>query len=86
MTTTGALSQLLEPLSQALTPEAARCISDFRIPPPVQARIDELAELCNEGLLTDAERAEYASFVDGVMLINVLQSKVRRAISSYAGA
>lgn len=79
--TATALDRLLDPLSRTLNAEAARAIIGLRIEPTVQARIDELADHCNEGLLTDAERAEYEGFVAGVGLVNVLRAKARRALS-----
>jgi hypothetical protein len=82
MATPSALNRLLEPLSQALTPEAARCLADFRIDPALQARIDELADRCNEGLLTEAERSEYEDLVDGISLISILKSKAHRVLSN----
>jgi hypothetical protein len=85
MSTTTALDQLLEPLSRLLNVEAAQKIAEFRIDPAAQARIDELADRCNEGLLTEAERAEYADFVEGIGLINVIKSKARRSQASRPG-
>jgi len=55
------LAQLLEPLEECMTPELARKIADLRTAPEFQARIDELADKCNEGDLTPEERAEYES-------------------------
>ncbi len=84
MPTETALHQLLEPLSQSLNIEAARAIVGLRIDPAVQARIDALADRCNEGLLTGAERAEYEGFVEGVGLVNVLRAKARRVLSGQS--
>jgi hypothetical protein len=84
MVTASALSRLLDPLSQTLTPEAARCLADFRVDPALQAQLDELADRCNEGLLTEAERAEYEDLVDGIALISILKSKAQRALSNLA--
>jgi hypothetical protein len=81
-TTVTALHQLLEPLSRSLNVEAARAIVGLRIDPSVQARIDELADRCSEGLLTEAERGEYEGFVEGVGLVNVLRAKARHALSA----
>ena len=53
--TTTALNQLLEPLSRTLGVEAARSLSGLQIDPEIQARIEELADLCNDGLLTEAQ-------------------------------
>ena len=82
--TTTALHQLLEPLSRSLNVEAARAIVGLHIDPTVQARIDELADRCNEGLLTEAERAEYEGFVEGVGLVNVLRAKARRVLAHHS--
>jgi hypothetical protein len=79
--TTFALNQLLDPLSHSLGDEAAQQILALRIAPEVQARIDALADPCNEGLLTDAERAEYMGYVDGISLINILKAKVQRVLA-----
>jgi len=79
--TTSALNQMLDPLSRSLSHEAAEQILALHIEPEVQSRIDVLADRCNEGLLTDAERAEYKGSVDGISLINILKAKVRRVLS-----
>ena len=42
-----------------------------------KARMAELAEKCNEGLLTPTEQAEYESYVHAVDMISVLQAKAR---------
>jgi hypothetical protein len=85
MTTTGVLNKMLEPLGDSLNLEAARCLADLRIDATVQARIAELADRANEGLLTDAERVEYKSYVDGVGLINILRSKARQVLANSPG-
>jgi hypothetical protein len=76
-----ALNRLLEPLGQTLSEDAARQILSHRIDPAIQARIEELADRCNEGLLTEAERIEYEGFVEGIGLINVLKATARRVLS-----
>jgi hypothetical protein len=80
--TSSALNQLLEPLSRSLGSEAARQILAFRIDPAVQARIDDLADRCNEGALTASERTEYEGYVEGISLINILKAKARRVLSA----
>lgn len=81
ISTTTALDRLLAPLGDALNVEAARRIADLRIDEVTQARIEDLAGRNTEGRLTDEERAEYASYVDGLGLINVLKSKARRRLA-----
>jgi hypothetical protein len=80
--TTSALNQLLDPLSRSLGIEAATQILAFRIDPDVQARIDALADRCNEGALSAPERSEYEGYVEGISLINILKAKARRVLSA----
>jgi hypothetical protein len=82
--TTSALNRLLEPLSRSLGSEAARQILALSIDPDVQARIDDLADLCNEGALTAPDRTEYEGYVEGISLINILKAKARRVLSAQA--
>jgi hypothetical protein len=71
------LDRLLDPVAECLTPEVARALVNLRAQPDVQARIDELAEKCNEGELNPDERAEYQAVVDAIDLISILQTKAR---------
>ena len=75
------LDRLLDPLARALTPDAARALLDLRADPDVQAHIADLAEKCNEGLLTPEERQEYQSYVQGINLITLLQARARLLLS-----
>ena len=84
--TTTALNQLLEPLSRTLGFEAARSISGLRIDPAIQARIEELADRCNEGLLTEAERVEYSGYVEGAEILALIKSKAHRYLEGHAGS
>ena len=83
---TTALNQLLEPLSHTLGAEAARSIAGLQIEPAVQSRIEELAGLCNEGLLTEAERAEYSGYVEGAEILALIKSKARRYLATHAAS
>jgi len=53
------LDALLESLSRRLDAESARRVVQFHIEPPVQERIDTLAEGANEGARSDGERSKY---------------------------
>jgi hypothetical protein len=77
MSKTAALSRFLDPVMSLLTPEVARRIVGFRADATTQARLDELAEKSNEGLLTAEERTEYEGYVRAIDLITVLQLKAR---------
>lgn len=76
------LDQLLEPVGRSITPGLARELVDLRASPDVQARIDDLADKCNEGTLSPDERAEYERYVGAIHLIGILQRKARKVLSS----
>jgi hypothetical protein len=81
METSAALNQMLDPLSESLTVEAAEAILALRIGADLEARIEELADRSNEGLLTDAERAEYRGYVEGAEILALIKLKARRLLT-----
>ncbi len=80
------LSQLLEPVGQMMPVEFARKLAATRASPEVQARIDELADRCSEGVLTDNERAEYEAYVDAIDVISILQAQARSVLARQSNA
>ena len=76
------LDSLLDPLSRCLDPESARRVTEFRIDPEVQARIDTLAERANDGILSDEERTEYEAFVNAADFISILRLKAQRQLDA----
>ena len=79
---TTALDGLLDPLSRCLDTESARRVTELRIDPAVQVRIDTLAERANNGLLSDEERTEYEAFINLGDIISILKLKARRNLDS----
>lgn len=77
----GILERVLDPLRECLTPALARRLVKFRADPATQARVQQLADKCNEGDLTPAERREYAAYVRAIHLVSILQSKARQALA-----
>jgi hypothetical protein len=75
------LSQLLEPVGRLMPLEFARELAALKATPEVQARIDELADKCTEGLLTEVERAEYDAYVDAIDVISILQAQARSVLA-----
>jgi len=75
------IDEMLEPLAEALTPDAARLFAELKAPPSVQARVDELAAKCNEGELTDRERADYEKYVRIGNLFALIKAKAKRVIA-----
>ena len=75
--TTATLDRLVEPVVRTLTPDVAKALVDLRADPDLQARMDELAEKCNEGKLTSDEREEYETSIRFGNFIAILQAKAR---------
>ncbi len=81
--TTTALSLFLEPLSRTLGVEAANSLVELQVDPEIQDRIEELADLCNQGLLTEAQQSEYQGYVEGAEILALLKLKARRYLASH---
>jgi hypothetical protein len=71
------LEHLLDPIARILTPDVARKLVKVRFDPAIQAKIDRLAQKCNEGELNEPARREYESYVHAIDFIAVLQRKAR---------
>ena len=71
------LSRMASPVARRLNREAARALLDVRADKATAARVARLARKCNEGELTDEERAEYERYVTAGTLIAILQAKAR---------
>ena len=71
------LDRLLDPVAACLTTDVARRIAALRADPGTQARLDELADKAAEGDLSPAEREEYATYVEALDFVALLQAKAR---------
>jgi hypothetical protein len=78
---TDILRSLLDPFTDCLTAEVAKRILAVQLEPRQQARIDELANKANEGALVDAEREEYAGYIEALDFVGILKAKAREALS-----
>jgi hypothetical protein len=78
------LARILEPITECLTPEAARKLVNLRPDPAVQKRMAELATKANEGKLTPEERAAYEDYIDASDLIGILQAQARDVLKRAA--
>ena len=80
------VDRLLDPVARSFTPAVAREIIKVRADSKTAARVAALAEKCNQGTLTDAERAEYEAAVAVGNFIAILQAKARRMLKSSSRA
>ncbi len=74
------ISDMLDPLTEALTPESNALLANLKAKPSVQSRMDTLAEKCNEGTLSEAEQSEYEAYVRVGNVINLLKAKAKKAL------
>lgn len=78
------LDRMLDPVSRCFSLEGARELVALRADPIATARMEELADKCNEGTLTDQERTEYEACVHAGSLISILQAKARLRLKQAA--
>jgi hypothetical protein len=84
--TSATLDRLVEPVVRTFTPEVARALIKLRADPELQARMDELAERCNEGQLTPEEQEEYETSIRFANYLAILQAKARRLLKEHEPA
>jgi hypothetical protein len=82
MEMTSVLDTWLEPV---ITPDVASRLVALRASEEMQARVLELGEKANEGLLTPKERSEYEAYIDANEIIAILQAKARQVLKRQAG-
>jgi hypothetical protein len=82
MAVTSYLDRLLEPLTEAFTPEMASTLLSLRADSELEAHIDELCQKANDGTLTAAEDAEYRDLIEAIDLISIIQGKARRFLAN----
>ena len=80
--TPDAFAESLAPVESCLNRESAMALLDLPANPRVQARVDELAEKCNEGQLTPAERSEYDALIWADHFLGVLQAKAEHYLQT----
>ena len=72
---------ILGSVAQCLTPDVAKRILSIELEAGVQARVRELAEKANEGLLDTVERSEYEALIEDADLLGIFKSLARQALS-----
>jgi len=77
-----AFAESLAPVEQCLNRESAQALLDLPANPRVQARVDELAEKCNEGRLTPEERSEYEALICADHFLGILQAKAQHFLQT----
>lgn len=79
------LDKYLDPVSDALSRQAAQKISELKPDAEVVRRVQELAEKSDAGSITNEERDEYRALADAGTLVSLLKAKARRVLKRDAG-
>lgn len=79
---TAVINDILAPLTDSLTKEAATALAEFKVSENVRLRVSELAQKANEGKLTEAEQSEYETHVHYANVLTVIKAKARSVLSS----
>ena len=77
------LGKFVDHLTRGFTPELARHFAEIPEPnPEFQARLDELAEKANEGMLSPEEAREYDKYIECMDFVALMRLKARVRVSS----
>lgn len=77
------LDRYLDPVADALSPQAAQRILDLEPEAEIIRRVEELGEKSDAGSLTDDERDEYRALADAGTLVALLKAKARRVVARH---
>lgn len=77
-------AESLAPVEHCLNRESAKALLDLPANPRLQARVDELADKCNEGELTPAERSEYEALIWADHFLGLLHATARHFLKVHA--
>ncbi len=72
------LELLIGSVAACFDGESARRLREMEFPAALQARVDVLAELANEGAISEEEISEYQAILDFSDLIDLLRARLAR--------
>ena len=75
------LDRMLQPVTEAMSPEFASKLVGLRAHDELLSHIEILRGKANHGTMTSEEEAEYRDFVEAVDVISILQAKARRVLA-----
>jgi hypothetical protein len=73
-------ARLLAPENNGLSHEAAQSFLQLTFSEQDKTRLAELAEKCNEGTLSEGERAEYEAYVTVGDVLSLLHLKAQKSL------
>jgi hypothetical protein len=78
----GLFAESLARVEGCLNVESARALLAWPANARVQARVDELADRCNQGMMTNEERSEYDALVWADQFVGILQAIARHFLDA----
>lgn len=72
--------RLLAPLGKQFSPELARALVDLQADDQLQEHMEDLADRCTAGTLSNEQQEEYESLVSASALISALKAQARRQL------
>ena len=81
MSTINYLDRMLQPVTEAMSPEFASKLVGLHLDDELRSHIEILRAKANQGIMTAEEEAEYREFVEAVDVISILQAKARRVLA-----
>jgi len=76
-----AFDRVVDPIFRGLSAEHLRHLTEVGADPQLEARVEELAGKCNEGELTDEERAEYEAYVQASRFISLMRAQAMKILA-----
>ena len=81
MSTINYLDRMLQPVTEAMSPEFANKLISLRADEELLSHVEQLRGKANLGTMTAEEEAEYHDFVEAVDVISILQAQARRVLA-----
>ncbi|MEX0715209.1 MAG: hypothetical protein WD066_01410 [Planctomycetaceae bacterium] len=78
------LDQLLDPVTECLTPEVARRIVGLELDPGLQSKLNDLSAKAAAGELTPDEQDAYEEYVEAIDLVAIIKAKARASLLGEA--
>ena len=80
------LRRLIDPAHGNLSPAAAEAVLQIRFTETDQARLTELADKSNQGMLSSREADEYDAYLAAADLLSLWKSKARLSLKQHPSA
>ena len=80
--TEATLENILGAVGECLDRASAEALLRLKADARLQARIEELADRCTEGMLAEEEREEYENLIRVGNFIAILQAKARKQLAA----